>query len=111
MSTNTDAPNLSPEESAEVNKLLTELHACGYRDVAEHGKLRPGVRIRHTGHRWPGAYDNGSGVVVAITEKPNSSWSASWGAPDVELIAVWDKPSLGGRVSQLAQYHVVVSPG
>lgn len=88
--------------------MLAELHEHGYQDVAEHGRIRPGVRIRHTGHRWPEAYDEGSGVVLAVTEKPDSSWSQSWGRPDVELIALWDRDQGFSRLSQLAQYHVEV---
>ncbi len=103
---------MTPEETAEADAMLAELHRYGYRDVDHHGDLRPGARIRHGGHRWPGAYDNGTGVVVAVTEKPDSAWSQSWGKPDVELIALWDRAGLGGgRLSQVAQYHVQAVTG
>lgn len=108
MTASIPAPELTPRESAEVAALLAELRECGYRDVDHHGALRAGVRIRHYGHQWPGAYDDGTGVVVAVTEKPDSAWSRTWGKPDVELIAAWDRPGVTGRVSQLAQYHVEV---
>lgn len=99
--------DLTPEESEAVARMLGELHGYGYQDVAEHGRLQPGARIRHRGHRWYEALERGTGVVVAITEKPDSVWSRSWGAPDIELIALWDEPRFtGGRLSQLAQYHV-----
>lgn len=103
--------HLEPDEQAKVAEMLAGLHACGYRDVEAHGALRPGVRIRHAGHRWDEAIDAGTGFVVAITEKPDSPWSRSWGRPDVELITVSDKPFLNSRLSQLAQYHVVVIGG
>jgi hypothetical protein len=105
------APHLTPDLEAEAAKMLAELHDRGYRDVPEHGDLRPGARIRHVGDRWSGAYDNGTGIVLAITEKPNSAWSANWGAPDVELIALWDRPDTRGWLSGLAQYHVEVIGG
>jgi hypothetical protein len=105
------APNLTPEVSAEAANMLAKLHDRGYRDVSEHGDLRPGVRIRHVGERWSGAYNNGTGIVLAVTEKPNSAWSVSWHMPDVELIALWDRPDTRGWLSGLAQYHVDVIGG
>jgi len=102
-------PNLDEQEATEVERMLAELHACGYQDIAEFGRLKPGTRIRHKGHQWFEAITEGTGVVVAITEKPDSSWSLSWGAADIELIALWDRPSFGSRLSQLAQYHVCVT--
>jgi hypothetical protein len=102
---------LTTEEKAEFERMLAGLHAGGYQDVAEHKALKPGTRIRHSGHRWPEAIDKGTGVVIAITEKPDSSWSADWGRPDIELIALWDKPQPFARLSQLAQYHVAAVDG
>jgi hypothetical protein len=102
---------LEPDEEAKVAEILAGLHAHGYRDVDAHGALRPGVRIRHVGHQWCEAINAGTGFVVAITEKPDSAWSRTWGKPDVELITVSDKPFLDSRLSQLAQYHVVVIGG
>lgn len=99
---------LAEEERAEVDAMVADLHSCGYQDIPEYHNLRPGVRIRHSGHRWPEAHTNGTGVVVAITHRADSSWSREWGKDDVELIARWDKPSFGSRFSQLAQYHVWV---
>ncbi len=104
----TAAPDLTPELAAEVAANLAELHQYGYREVDVHGDRRAGVRIRHHGHQWAEAYDNGTGVVAAVTEKPDPAWSRSWGKPDIELIAVWDRDGVAGRVSQLAKYHVVV---
>jgi hypothetical protein len=105
------APHLTPEVAAKAAEMLAALNARGYQDIDAHGDLRPGTRIRHVGDRWSGAYDNGTGVVLAITVKANSSWSATWGAPDVELIALWDRPDTRGWLSGLAQYHVDVIGG
>ncbi len=90
--------------------LKADLHAYGYRDIKEHEGLRIGTRIRHRRERWPEAYTRGTAYVVALTHKPDSAWSREWGMPDVELIALFDKPSLPGhsRLSQLAQYHVSI---
>jgi hypothetical protein len=99
--------DLAPGEQAEVERMLAELRGHGYVDRDRHNKLAPGVRVRHTGHLWPQAYTEGTGTVVAIVEKPDSAWSASWGMPDVELIVVFDRGvKLTGRLSELAQYHV-----
>jgi hypothetical protein len=109
MSTDTDVPGITEDEKARAAAMLAELHAYGYQDVAEHGDLRPGVRIRHRGHQYPEAYDNGTGVVVAITHKPDSAWSQSYRTADVEMVVLWDRPGLcDSRLSQVAQYHVVV---
>lgn len=100
--------DLTTEEAARVTVMLAELHKSGYVDIEEHGALRLGGRIRHRGHQWDAAYTDGTGIVIALTEKPNSAWSQSWRTPDVELIALWDKDWVSGRLSQVAQYHVCV---
>jgi hypothetical protein len=105
------APHLTPDVEAEAAKMLAALHDRGYQTVAEHGDLRPGTRIRHVGERYSAAHLDGTGIVLAITEKPNSSWSVSWRMPDVELIALWDRPDTRGWLSGLAQYHVDVIGG
>lgn len=100
---------MTDDEQARVAEMLGELHECGYIDIQEHNALRPGVRVHHRGQRWPEAYIGGTGNVVAITERPDSAWSYSWGAADIELIVLFDKPGIGGsRLSALAQYHVAV---
>lgn len=99
---------MTAEEQTKLAAMVAELHDHGYPDVEEHRGLRVGTRIRHVGHQWTEAYQAGTGVVVALTQKRNSSWSQSWGRPDVELIALWDREQVEGRLSQLAQYHVEV---
>lgn len=99
---------LTAAEETRLTEMREELHACGYRDIAEHKNLRVGSRIRHRGQQWPEAFANGTGVVAVLTEKPNSSWSQTYGMPDIELVAVWDEPWTSSRLSQLAQYHVHV---
>ena len=106
--------DLTPDETEELGALLASLHAYGYVDIAERGQLRPGGRIRHSGHRWPEAYTEGTGVVLALTEKPDSGWSQTYGMPDIEMVVLWDKPwpfDTSSRLSQLAQYHVGVVTG
>lgn len=100
--------DLTPDEQAEAMKMLDGLIRSGYRTVDEHKGLRPGTRVRHRSHQYPEAYANGTGVVWTVVEKNPSSWSESWGAPDVELVVVCDRESFGGRLSQVAQYHVEV---
>jgi hypothetical protein len=102
--------SLTSEEQVEAERILAGLHERGYIDRDRHNDLAPGVRVRHRGHQWPAAYREGTGVVVAITEKPDSGWSQSWGKPDVEMVVAFDKPTLPGmsRLSTLAQYHVAV---
>lgn len=102
---------MTGDEQDELAAKVAGLHAAGYVDIAEHDELRVGVRIRHGGQRYSEAFRLGTGFVVALTEKPDSAWSKSWGKPDIELIALWDKPwplPDMSRMSQLAQYHVHV---
>lgn len=99
--------DLTPAEQSTAAEMLAALHEHGYRDVEAHNDLKPGVRIRHRGHQWPGAYANGTGNVVAITRSPRTIQ----GMPDVEMIVVWDEEHFGSRLSQLAQYHVDVVGG
>lgn len=102
--------DLTPEERVEAERILAGLHERGYTDRERFNELTPGSRVRHRGHRWPQAYTDGSGVVVAITERDPSSWSQSWGVPDIEMVVAFDEPTLPGmsRLTTLAQYHVEV---
>lgn len=101
---------LTPDERTEAEGILAKLRKHGYADRERFNEMAPGVRVRHSGHRWPEAYRDGTGVVVAITERSPSAWSQSWGAPDIEMVVAFDKPTLPGmsRLSTLAQYHVAV---
>jgi hypothetical protein len=102
--------DLTAAETAGLAAKLKELHDCGYKDVTEHGALRIGTRIRGRSEQYHEALLHGTGIVIAITEKPDSAWSSSWGMPDVELIVLRDKARFEdwSRLSQLAQYHVAV---
>lgn len=100
---------LTPEEAASIDTMQAALRTSGYVDIEEHCELRPGARVYHRGHQWPGASTRGTGVVLVLLERPNSPWSASWRIADVELAVLWDKPSFGSRLSWLAQYHVHVA--
>lgn len=103
--------DLTAKEQQQIDEMLAGLHAHGYVDVADHKQLRPGVRIRHRGEQYYEALAHGTGVVVAITEKPDSAWSRTYGAADVELITLSDTARFSSRLSQLAQYHVAVIEG
>lgn len=106
-------PLLGRIEAARLAAMLSELHERGYRDIIEHEsfRVRVGARIRHRGHQWPEAYREGTGFIVALTEKPDSPWSRTYRMPDIELVALWDKPRPfedSSRLAGLAQYHVEV---
>lgn len=100
-------------ELAGIDRMVAELHTRGYVDLDEHtyprtGKvLQVGARVRHCGEQYWQAYQRGTGNVVALLHKPNSSWSRSYGTADVELIMLRDTESVAGsRLPQVAQYHV-----
>jgi hypothetical protein len=102
---------MTDEERTEVDAALAALRERGYQDIEEHGQLRPGVRIRHRGERYHEALEHGTGIVLAITEKPDSAWSRTYGTADIELITLSDTARFNSRLSQLAQYHVAVIGG
>ncbi|PZG16476.1 hypothetical protein C1I95_17360 [Micromonospora craterilacus] len=99
---------LTPEEAAKLDTMQASLRECRYVDIPDHRGLRPGARVYHSGHQWPGAAYDGTGVVLAVTERPDSPWSQTYRAPDVELIVLWDRPVLGSssRLSQSASYRI-----
>jgi len=99
---------LNADDRTDAEQMLANLASSGYAPRERFNDLAPGVRIRHDGHRWPEAYRDGTGVVVAVLERDPSSWSQSWGAPDIELVVAYDKPTLPemSRIVGLAQYHV-----
>lgn len=100
--------DLTDAEKREAEQIVADLYDRGYRwRDRTHGFAR-GARVRHRGHRWPAAYRDGSGVIVAIAERDPSSWSQSWGAPDIEMVVALDQPTLPemSRLATLAHYHV-----
>lgn len=99
---------MTDEERAAVTVLLADLHEAGYRNIAEWRELKPGMRIRRRSQEYPEAYEHGTGVVVAITEKPDSAWSKTYGAADIEMVILSDRSDFGSRLTTLAQYHVAV---
>lgn len=102
-----DVAALFPEV-IEFGRLRAELAASGYVEKENHNELRGGARIRRRAEQYPEAFDHGTGVVLVVMERPHSSWSQTYGGPDVELIVLKDKPLLTGmsRLAQLANYHV-----
>lgn len=99
--------SLPADVRAEAASLLDELRERGYEEREFFNELRPGARVRHTGHRYPEAYERGTGVVLHVTEKKPSSWSQTYGVTDAEMVVLWDEGvPLGHRMSLVAQYHV-----
>jgi hypothetical protein len=99
--------SLTPAELDEVNTTLSDLRARGYQVRESFNDLAPGVRVRHIGHQWPGARQNGTGTVVVVTERNPSSWSQTWNAADIEMVVAYDNPAVtGSRLVTVAQYHV-----
>lgn len=93
--------DLTEAESAEAEQLLAELSGRGYRSEDSIGKLTTGVRIRHRGQQYLEAYENGTGVIVAVTRRMER---------DVEVVVAYDEPRFRGmsRLTVLANYHVDV---
>lgn len=85
-----------------------QLEARGYVEVPEYGGIRPGVRIRHRGHQWAEAYRDGTATVVAVYERPDSSWSRTWRMADVEVVHQADDVPVGWCPATWAQYHLEV---
>lgn len=98
---------LTPTEKARAAELHRELLAAGYQDAA-HKLLQPGARVRHRGHQYPEAFRAGTGTVIYVTENPDSAWSRTYSAPDIELIVLWDTTR---SLSQVANYHVDLIAG
>jgi hypothetical protein len=91
-------------EHPDFTRMHDDLLDHGYQDIAEHRGLRVGMRVRHIGHQYPEAYANGTGTVLAVMYKNPSSWSQSYGRPDVELLVAMDS----GSISNIADYHVAL---
>lgn len=79
----------------------------GYVEVQEWGELHVGDRVRNTGQRWSEAIAEGTATIERIFHKPDSAWEAKYGRPDVEIIAVRDKPDFGSTHGFWADYHTV----
>ena len=100
-----------PAEQAErFAELRAELERSGYVVKDHHNELRPGARVRGRGEQYPEAFDRGTGTVLLVMEKAGSSWSRTYGQPDVEVLVLKDRPLLPGmpRISQLANYHLAI---
>ena len=72
---------------------------CGYSEVTSSGILEVGQRVRHSGERYPEAYDNGTSVIEKILVR----------GTDVEVIIHRDTPlwSPTDTHSQWANYHAI----
>lgn len=80
-----------------------QLEAAGYIPLADHPRLRPGMRVRHIGHQWPEAIRTGTATITAVLRKPASKYEQLYGTPDIELAIAHDD----GTESQWADYHCV----
>ena len=101
------ALTLTREERAEYD----DLFAAGYRDIDDAPRgIRVGARVHHAGERYPAAYRDGTGTVVAVMEKSPSPWvAAGWGKRDIELIVRTDRDRFGtGCIGRWADYHTGV---
>lgn len=78
-----------------VEEALADYLKRGYVEVEEHKGIKPGARVRNSGEQYPKAYRDGTAVVRHVLLKDPSSWSNTWGRPDVEVIVERDKPRIG----------------
>lgn len=101
--------DLSVAELERTAEMVAGLRGRGYALRARFNELAAGVRVRHRGHQYGEAYRHGTGVIVMVMERRPSSWSQSWGMPDIEMVVAWDRPAFvdASRLSVVAQYHVV----
>lgn len=88
---------MTPEEQA------ADLLKRGYREVTEYSNLVIGQRVRHVGQRYSQALDHGTATIERIFHHPDSQWSRSHDADDVEVIVQKDDGSYGFW----ANYHTV----
>lgn len=90
----------------------TRLEERGYVEVPEarvvDGTVVVGDRVRNRGEQYVKAYWHGTARVVAIYEKPDSSWSRTYNMPDVEVITQRDRDPEGTCPMPWANYGTVV---
>jgi hypothetical protein len=92
-----------------MNKKLARatLEALGYKDIPETPSgIVVGDRIRHVSHRYSEAYTKGTGTVLAIMRRENSTWEQDYGQPDIELLVQHDWRD-STEVTKWADYHCV----
>ena len=94
--------DLTDDERAEVEQMLTDNRSYGWLPVDRAKSYEPGVRIRHVGQRYWQAYENGTGVIVAVLKRSDA----------IELLVAYDEPRFAGgsRITQLGSYHVDLGP-
>lgn len=82
-----------------------DLLKSGYLEVSEHGELRVGQRVHHSGEKWSEARTEGTAVIERIFARPRTIQ----GREDVELIAKLDRPTFWGSEHGFwADYHTVI---
>lgn len=107
---------LNEAEWARFKVKRAELLEAGFVDLPElvhplrhpdDGILRVGTRVHHRGERYYEALRVGTGIVLALMEHPNSTWSKKYGERDIELLVLTDKDRFdtGNRIASWANYH------
>ena len=94
--------DLTDDEYAEVERMLADNRGYGWLPVESAKAYKPGVRIRHVGQQYWQAYENGTGVIVAVLKRND----------EIELLVAYDEPRFpgGSRITQLGSYHVDLGP-
>lgn len=77
---------------AEFERRHDKLLERGYVDVAQHGGLRPGARVRNRGQQYTKARWDGTATLLAVMLKDPSPWAKKYGQPDVEVLVANDNP-------------------
>ena len=102
-----EATNAARGADTTADQAVADLLSRGYVHIDEVAGIRVGDRVHHIGQRWWQARQEGTATVVAVTENVGSAWAQKYGARDVELVVLRDKPIFEGmsRVSTWANYH------
>ena len=97
-------------DNCTAEQILSNLESRGYRQVHAFNELIPGARVRHVGEQYTDAIIHGTARIIAVLQKPSSSWEMSNDRPDIEVIIQRDPERVRGMpaVAQWADYHTVV---
>lgn len=78
----------------------------------EHEHLKPGVRVRNVGERYPEARQFGTAEVVAVVRKPGI-WEEIYGRLNLEVLVKYDPghSMFGGQLLWWADYGTSLLEG
>lgn len=102
---------LTTEEQAEMDEHVASLIADGFYEIDEFTyrdkTLKPGTRVLHCGERWHEAMRDGTANILRIfRQPPGCEWERDWDRPNVEVVALSDKPRITtSRIGKWADYH------